>query len=318
MSSAPLAGAIDVHAHYLPAAYRRALTEAGIERPDGFPYVPEWDAATAAATMDELGVATALTSISSPGVDLGAPVDTVRLARAVNEEGAEAARAHPGRLRLVASLPLPDVGAALAEAAYAFDVLGADGVVLLTNYRGLYLGDPAFEPVMDELDRRGALAILHPTSPPGADQVSLGRPRPMIEFPFDTTRAVSNLILGGSLARHPAIRVVVPHVGAALPALADRMQGFMNAFARGGEPVDVRGALRRLWFDVAGDPLPGALPALIDMVGPDRVLYGSDLPFAPAAAAARTAAALGEHHELMRRNALALLGGTGTDGSCDG
>lgn len=311
-------GLIDVHAHYLPSAYRRALTKAGIDRPDGFPFVPEWDAGEAVAVMDQLGIAQALMSISSPGLQLGARVDPVALAREVNEEGAAAASAHPGRLRLLASLPLPDVDASLAEMAYAFDHLAADGVVLMTNYRGTYLGDPALDPVMDELDRRGAIVALHPTSPPAAEAVSLGRPRPMLEFPFDTTRAVVNLILNGTLARRRRIRMIVPHAGSALAALADRVQGFTRAFASQEGDVDVRAALRGLWFDTAGDPLPTALPTLIGLVGEDRVLYGSDLPFAPVAVASRTATALGDYREIMKNNAVALLGGGPSDRDAHG
>jgi 6-methylsalicylate decarboxylase len=285
-------GAIDLHAHYVPPSYRRALAAAGIDRPDGFPHIPDWSATAAVETMDAVGIERALMSISSPGVDLGGPTDPVRLTTEVNDEGAAAVRDHPQRLGLLASLPLPGVDTALAEIARALDELAADGFVLMTNYRGIYLGDPRFDPVLDELNRRGALVALHPTSPPSADAVDLGRPRPMIEFPIDATRAVVNLILSGTLERCPRIRFVVPHVGAALPVLADRVQGFTAAFARGGEPVDVHAALRRLWFDVAGDPLPNALAALIRLVGPERILYGSDLPFCPLGVAKRNLHAL--------------------------
>jgi predicted TIM-barrel fold metal-dependent hydrolase len=288
------AGLIDVHAHYVPEVYRRALADAGIDRPDGFPFVPDWSAAGAVAAMDELGIDQALISVSSPGVDLGGSVDTARLARAVNDDGAEAVREHPARLRLLASLSLPDVDASLQEIRYAMDDLRADGIVLMTNYRGTYLGDPAFEPVMDELNGRGALVTLHPTSPPAADAVTLGRPRPMIEFPFDTTRAVINMVLNGTLRARPGIRLIVPHIGAALPALADRVQGFLRAFAQAAGELDVYAELRRMWFDTAGDPLPHALPALAGLVGADRILYGSDLPFAPVPSVDRTARALTE------------------------
>lgn len=283
---------VDVHAHYVPRSYRRALVEAGIDKPDGFPYVPNWTAETAIASMDALGIDLALISVSSPGVNLGPPIDPVTLARTVNDEGADIIRSAAGRLGLLASLPLPDIDASLEEIARGHDDLGVVGFVLMTNYRGVYLGDSRLDPVMDELDRRGALVALHPTSPPGADAVALGRPRPILEFPFDTARAVVNMILNGTVSRRPRLRVVVPHVGSGLPVLADRVQGLTSALSDGAPPVDVHAQLRRMWFDVAGEPLPGALPALLRLVGPDRVLYGSDMPFTPTAAIERNAHAL--------------------------
>ncbi len=312
MSPAP----IDVHAHCLPPSYRAALDRAGVQRPDGFPYVPQWSAASAIALMDDTGIGAALLSVSSPGLHfLGSP-ERPRLARAVNEEGAEAVRAHPGRFGLLASLPLPDVDAALREIDFALTALGADGLVLMTNYDGVYLGDPRLEPIMDELDSRGALVTLHPTSPAGAEVHGVPYPRPMIEFPFDTTRAVVNLILSGTLTRHAAIRMIVPHVGSALTVLADRVQGFVSAFAESGAgAVDVFAALRTLWFDVTGDPLPNALAALRRIAGPDRILYGSDTPFAPPGVVARSLRALrgtdiisdAERSGLMYENALSLI-----------
>ena len=306
--------AIDVHAHYLPPSYRAALARAGIEHPDGMPAVPEWSESSAIALMDEVGIGAALLSISSPGVHFLEPRERAALARAVNEEGASACRAHPGRLGLLASLPLPDVEASLRAIEHADDALSVDGFSLMTNYDGSYLGDPRFEPVMDELDRRGALVALHPTSPPGVEALACGRPAPMLEFPFDTTRAVANLILTGTLARHPRIRVIVPHVGSALTVLSDRVQGFVRAFD-GPDAADVFGALGKLWFDVTGDAFPNALAALLRIAAPDRVLYGSDMPFGPPthmlagrrAASARRPARRRRPARAATRNALALI-----------
>jgi predicted TIM-barrel fold metal-dependent hydrolase len=137
----------------------------------------------------------------------------------------------------------------------------------------------------------------------------------MLEFLFDTTRAVANMILRGTLRRRPHIRVLVPHVGAALPVLADRVQAFTAAFARGDDPIDVHAELRGMWFDVAGAPLPNALAALLRLAGPQRIVYGSDLPFAPASVVERVAADLLEtgllddtaRQALVRANALALV-----------
>lgn len=306
--------AIDVHAHYLPPSYRAALARAGIEHPDGMPAVPEWSESSAIALMDEVGIGAALLSISSPGLHFLVARERAGLARAVNEEGASACRSHPERLGLLASLPLPDVEASLREIDHAGDALSVDGFSLMTNYDGVYLGDPRLEPVMDELDRRGALMALHPTAPPGAEALAYGRPAPMLEFPFDTTRAVANLILTGTLARHPRVRVIVPHVGSTLTVLADRVQGFVRAFD-GPDAADVFGALGKLWFDVTGDAFPNALAALLRIAAPDRVLYGSDVPFGPRTHVLRAAEQLlstdllddDARRALLRDNALALI-----------
>ena len=133
--------AVDVHAHFLPRSYREALERAGVEHPDGFPFVPRWSAESALALMDEVGIGTALLSISSPGLSFVNGHERSSLARAVNEDGAAAVRDHSDRFGLFASLPLPDVDAALEEIAHASQALHADGFVLMTNYDGVYLGD---------------------------------------------------------------------------------------------------------------------------------------------------------------------------------
>jgi len=203
---------IDVHAHYLPESYRAALLGNGHGQPDGFPQIPAWSAEEHVAVMDRLGIATSLLSISSPGVHLADEAATRDLAREVNEAGRRAVVDHPGRFGLFASLPLPDVDAAMAEIAYCCDRLDVAGFTLLTNIGGTYLGDSAFQPVFRELDRRGARLFIHPTSPACWEHTSLGRPRPMLEFFFDTTRAVvdwfSTALSPGTLksSPHPARR----------------------------------------------------------------------------------------------------------------
>lgn len=258
--------AIDVHAHYLTETYRQACEAAGHFQPDGFPVLPAWNPEAALDLMDTVGVATALLSISSPGVHFGNDAAARILARRVNEEGADLVALYPGRFGLLASLPLPDVESALAELVYALDTLRVDGISLLTHYQGHYLGDPLFEPVMAELNRHHAVAVLHPTSPACWEAVSLGYPRPMLEFPIDTTRAVVNLVLTGTIERYPHIRFVIPHAGSALPVLVDRIHLFATAFSGSTGAIDVLTALRGLYYDLAGTPLPRALPALLALV----------------------------------------------------
>lgn len=279
-----MSGWLDVHAHYLTPHYAEMCRAAGHGRPDGMPALPAWSAEAAVEVMDASGVAAAVLSVSSPGVHFGddstAENRSARdLARHVNDEGAAVVARMPDRFGLAATLPLPDVDGALAELERAFDELNADAITLHTNHHGRYLADPAFAPVLAELDARAAVVTLHPTSPPCSDLTAMGRPRPMVEFLFDTSRCVVDLALSGTLDRYPDIRWIIPHAGAVLPAIAHRVAG-MSALL--GTPVDVPGALGRLYYDLAGMPLPVALDGLLAVTGPERLLYGSDFPFTPA------------------------------------
>ncbi len=225
MADSPV-GKIDVHAHYLPPDYAQELCAAGLTQPSGMPAYPEWSPSLALEKYDRLGIATGMLSISAPGVHYGDDQKARRLARKVNEAGAEFSRQHPRRFGLFAELPLPDVDGALTEIAYALDVLHADGIALKTNAGGIYLGDARFDPIFDELNRRRAVVFIHPTSPVCWEQCAMGYPQPMLEFPFDTTRAVTNLILSGTLERCPDVRMIIPHNGGALPILARRIAQF--------------------------------------------------------------------------------------------
>jgi predicted TIM-barrel fold metal-dependent hydrolase len=309
---------IDCHAHYLPESYRQAGYQAFPEGPDGFPGFPEWSVEAALDQMEATGIAASVLSVSSPGVHFGDDAAARILAREVNEAGARTVRDHPDRFGLFASLPLPDIDGSLAEIEYALGDLEADGVVLLTNARGTYLGDAALEPVFEELNRRRAVLFMHPTSPfcPVCHGSGLDFPRPMLEFMFENTRAVTNLILSGTLDRYPDIRLIVPHAGSALPVLAERIGSIAAALRPGnGSRESVYGHLRRLYYDLAGFPVPTLLRALKDIADPQRVLYGSDWPFTPTPATQQLADALDAtdliepdwRHQIYRENALQLL-----------
>ncbi len=187
--------------------------------------LPHWDIDEAIGMMDGLNIRTAMLSIFSPGIHFGDNAAARTLARDVNEQGAKAVSDHRGRFGLFASLPLPDSDGSSAEAAYALDMLQADGIILETNYQGIYLGDPRLDPLFSELNRRRAVIFIHPTSPscPCCQTLSMGYPRSMIEFMFETTRAVPNLVLNGTLDRFPDVRVIVPHAGAMMSVVADRI-----------------------------------------------------------------------------------------------
>ncbi|WP_232668119.1 amidohydrolase family protein [Pseudonocardia sp. TRM90224] len=285
---------IDVHVHFVPDFYRAALVEAGLSRPDGIKAIPPWSAEEALATMDRLHVSRSYLSISSPGVHFGDDAAAAALARRCNEEAAELTAHHPERFAWFASVPLPDVDAAAAEAEHALDRLGANGLVVETNARGQYLGDPALEPLYALAAARRVPVFVHPTTPFEAEHLALGYPRPMLEFLFETTRSITDLVLSGVLQRHPDLRVIVPHAGAALPVLANRIELLLPILAEGGPgdgtaPPSMREALRALHFDLAGAPVHELLRSLLSVADPDRIHYGSDYPFTPPDACVRLA-----------------------------
>jgi 6-methylsalicylate decarboxylase len=187
------AGRIDVHAHYLPPGYRETAIAALKGVPDGMPRMPDWERETKVAMMDRQGIAIAILSVSSPGVHFGNNDGARGLARSVNEYAARTAEDHHGRFGTFESLSLPTIDAALEEIRYALDVLKVDGFVMLTNFGGIYLGDAKFDPIFDELNQRRAIVFIHPTSPPCWEHVALGFPRPMLEFPLDSTPSPSSI-----------------------------------------------------------------------------------------------------------------------------
>ncbi|WP_254923911.1 MULTISPECIES: amidohydrolase family protein [unclassified Rhodococcus (in: high G+C Gram-positive bacteria)] len=275
------AGLVDVHSHMVPDFYLREALASGIVLPDGMPKWPSWSVDEHLQMMDGCGIDSAILSVSSPGVHFGDDGKAAELARRVNDFGAGVVANRP-RLGFFASLPLPNVVDSTVEAIRALDQLRADGVTVMSNAGGMYLGNAALTPLLVALDARSAVVLVHPTSPPNSGAVSLGRPAPMIEFLFDTAQTVVDLLLLGVVDRFSNIRWVFTHGGGVLPLLADRVDFFRTQVGLGTPTTpDV---LQRLWFDLAGTPVPRQLPALLSTVGPDRLVYGSDYCFTPIAA----------------------------------
>ena len=194
---------------------------------------------------------------------------------------AEAIRSHPARFGGFGRLPLPDVDAALAEIDYALGTLRLDGVTLLTNHDGVYLGDSRLDPVFDELNRRKAVVFLHPTLPACAEHTAPGYAPSLIEFVFDTTRAVTHLALSGTLERCPDLTLIVPHAGGTIPFLVDRISLLADRFVPGTTtraPAGVEAYLRRLYYELAIATNPHAVASVLQLAGPEHLLYGSDWP----------------------------------------
>ena len=273
-------GRIDVHHHIMPPQYVETMGEGPIGSPSVSRKVPVWTRDSATEILDKHGIAGAITSISAPGVLLSDAKDTARLARLCNDYSARLAKDYPGRFGTFASLPLPDVAASIQECDYALDVLKVEGIVLMTNYRDKYLGDPEFAPLMDHLNAHDAIVFVHPTN------CSCGDCHPaasasLLEFPFDTTRTIVSLLLSRTLERCPNIRFIFSHGGGAVPYLAGRLTGLLARNPMLDTPLNVNALLRGLYYDTALSATRPVFAALREITSIEHILFGTDYPFAP-------------------------------------
>lgn len=287
---------IDVHHHVVPNVYRRAMNRARLDDPIPGVAYPSWDVQGDLDLMDRHGIRTAVVSITAPGLAFARGPEAASVARATNAAMAQLIADHPGRYGAFALVPLPDADAALREIDYALDELGLDGVGLFTNHRGTYLGDAHFDRIFAALAERDALVHVHPALPSATDQPDFGLPPSLYEFPFDTTRTVANLLYSGTLDRHPGLRLILSHAGGAVPALARRLTyaATINPRLHDKQPRDVLASLRNLYYDTAMSANRPALAALTELVGSDRILFGTDYPFMPESTTAQTIAGVRE------------------------
>lgn len=275
-------GRIDVHHHLFPPAFMQEMERLGIKEVASTP-IPQWSPEASIALMDANGIQTAITSLSAPGVYFGDKNRAVTLARACNEFSASMRERYPGRFGSFAVLPMPFTELAVKEAIYALDTLKAEGIVLLGSTDGVFLGDPRFDELMAELDRRGATVFVHPNIHATSEQLGLGTPHFMVEFLCDTTRAAVNLILSGSMEKYPHIRWILSHSGGFLPFIAWRVSlaNLLPQYIKAA-PQGILTYIQRFYYDTALSPSVYSLAALRELVDPSHLLFGSDFPFAPA------------------------------------
>lgn len=296
---------IDVHQHILPPDYVKWLRAADISQAGGRD-LPDWSAASAIDLMDRYGIESAILSLSTPGVYVGDGHDAAAMARLTNESSAECVKDHPDRFGFFATVPLPEVGASIAEITYAYDELRADGVIVLANANGTYLGDPAFDAVMAELDSRSAVVFVHPHILPGPSVP--GIPAFAADFLLDTTRAGYNLVLHEVPRRFPNLKIILAHAGGFLPYAAYRIGAAL--FAQTQRPLfDIIEDLSSFYFDTALSSSPAGLPSLLAFAKPGHVLYGTDWPFAPETATAAFTGMLDSYPDLDDRDRSALNSG---------
>ena len=291
------AGLVDVHHHFIPPFWFDEVKD-HISRQGGGRIVPNWygwSEERALERMDETGVATAIVSISAPGVWFGDVAQGRRLSRETSLFAAQMRQRHPQRFGFFAALPLPDIEGSLREIEYAFDQLHANGVVLMTSYGDRWLGDPSFDPVMQELDRRRAIVYVHPGSPACCSQLMSYVPPFLTEFTQDTNRTITSLMFSGQLVRRRAIRFVFSHAGGTIPMLAGRISQLSTSVPQlaAAVPDGVEAELRRLYYEVANSANRPAIAALLSLVPATQVMFGSDFPLVPIAATQAKLSGLG-------------------------
>jgi predicted TIM-barrel fold metal-dependent hydrolase len=297
---------IDFHHHFLPPRHVEMITA---QRESGRP--PRWSPAMSVEEMDRNGVATAIVSLVQPGIWLGDVETSRRLARECNEYGTTMAADHPGRFGLFAAIPLPDTDGSLREIEYALDVLKANGIGLMTQFDGKYLGDPAFTPVMEELNRRKAIVYIHPTQPACCVGLVPGVTVSTIEYATDSSRTLASLLFSGTAGRFPDIRFMFSHGGGTVPFLLGRFERLATETKAPWMPNGATPELRKFYYEIAQANHTGALAALLAMVPVSQVLFGSDYPLRPVAEAVNGVTAYrftdAERRAIERDNAARLL-----------
>ena len=270
---------IDIHHHIVPPSLLQAL---GAQRMGAAS--ANWTTARALDDMEKAGVSAGMTSIAPAGDPFRDASTAVRLCRECNEYAARLATDHPRRFGVFAALPLPNIDASLREIEYSFDTLKADGVGLFTSYGDKWLGDPAFNPVFEELHRRNAVVYTHPNTANCCRNLLPNVGDGAIEWGTDTTRAIAQMIFGGAAARFPNIRMIFSHGGGTMPFLVERFTGMARSAQFAPKfPQGFGGAAAKFYYDTAQVANPAAMSALSKVVPISQIVFGTDYPFRTAA-----------------------------------
>ncbi|MBI4887493.1 MAG: amidohydrolase [Acidobacteria bacterium] len=264
---------IDIHHHFAPPAWIAEVKGRPLLQPANTRWTPE----QSIDDMEQGGVGAAVISVTNPGLWFGDNAATTRVSRACNEYGAKLVQQYPTRFGLFAAMPLPDIDATLKEIAYAYDTLKADGIGLFTSYGDTWLGNPAFRPVMDELNRRKAVVHVHPTAANCCRNLEYGAAPGTIEYGTDTTRAMIGVTFSGDAARYPDIRFIWSHAGGSAPFLAGRIDGGSRN-AKDRMPNGFIAEAKKFFYDTAGAANRGAMASLLELVPASQVLFGTDFP----------------------------------------
>ncbi len=274
---ASLSKIIDVHSHPVLAFGERA--------PVGEAKQPDWSVEGALSYMEEYDITACV--LSAPAAANDATGQEARdIARRTNELLAEIVSNHPNRFGAVATLPALDADGTIAEIGYALDTLKMDGVTTTTSINDIYLGEPQFDPWLEELNRRSATFFVHPTITRAGETLLNGLNASVIEFMFDTTRMVTNMVATGAKKRFSQIKIIAAHGGGTIPFLVNRVQTLEHTFGVGPGRLElsseeVREGIASFYYDLTAATSEAQLCAILKLVPMAQLLMGLDNPFMP-------------------------------------
>ena len=301
---------IDVHTHLVPPFWAEELKSHGGD-PSGWG-APEWSPDMLIEFMDSAEIAVSVLSLTAPGIEGWHGADREDIARRINDYGSALARANPARFGYLATLPMPDVDASLAELRRCYDELGVDGVCLHSNFDARYLGERDFDALWQELERLHATVLIHPTTPAGV-KVIPGQPSPMEDYPADTTKCAFDLVCSEHLRRYPAVRIILAHGGGFLPYAATRLAELRASLSPERSAEQLLADMRKFYFDTAL-VAPSGLPSLLSFTDASHVVFGTDFPYASRSVSTTFTANLdsyaamsGEDHAVIDEGAATLF-----------
>ncbi|KAG6551237.1 hypothetical protein Mapa_007163 [Marchantia paleacea] len=269
---------VDVHSHFVPPFYAKMIKARNLT--SGGAQVPEWNETMHLEIMAKYNVETSILSVSPPSVTFFSHDEAAErrsLARRLNEYAHNLSMRYAGKFQFAATLTLPDVEGAVAEAVYALDSLNAAAVLLLGNSNGMYLGNPKLDPLMEVLDARSAVVLLHPNVLPGDET---GVPAAVLDFLLDTTRAATNLVVKNVTRKYPNIKYVLSHSGGFIPYASGRMSLLFSEILPNTTQEDFTRLLKTFYIDF-GYVGKSTIPSALDFVPHDQIVFGSDWPAQP-------------------------------------
>lgn len=273
---------VNCHTHFVLPSYYNAVVEHHADKEDGFPMPTSWSIEENLAFMDEVGVDISIMSLSTPHPFWGDVQDSRNLCHTINTQIAAEVKKYPNRFKFMAALPIPDAEGSIEETKYAMDELGAVGVKIPSNAQGIYLGNKMLEPLYEELNKRQAVVIIHPSRPPFLSEgVFTSGPMPIFEYLADESRTVIDILTAGVLDRYPDIKFILPHNGAFMPTVIDRLARISKHLVETGfmeKETDIYGGMSKFYIDISGDVLPRNFDNLITMAAPEKILFGLDYP----------------------------------------
>lgn len=272
---------IDVHSHAVfPTGQQTFVAQQ-----------PDWSPEGAIALMDQNGISCAIISVPD-AANFAEGQAAVDIAREINDKIAEMVAKYPTRFGGMATLPGRNTDGILREIEYALDTLKLDGLSTTTSINDVYLGDRRFDPWFEEMNRRSATLFIHPTKLSTSERTDLGINVAALEFMFDSTRMLTNMLLEGTKKRYSDIKMISTHAGGTIPFLAERIETLVSYYGAGRDrssgrdraPIsgqEVREVFSSFYYDLTASTSHVQLTGLLDLMPASQLLMGFDIPYMP-------------------------------------